>query len=261
MNKHSNKQQHDGARRRRQELPPVLLRSSWLSGWSYQARSWQKPAEWYFKALGRFANTDDTPKEYEALSKAFRSFWPLSIEDGKGNELGWHSASHQLFLFYRDLVRGFWIREESVLRDGFNVRLLFGTLDYDEIQAVLAGTSFRGMRLDRAIAPLLNTFPRVRISSNTVDLAKFWPDWHTRTVMYSPGNDFQRAIWLLFTQSWRAKVCPGCSTYFLVSKPAQIYCGLSCSSAAHQASSLKWWREKGLQRRTARSKKRLNGDK
>jgi len=44
------------------------------------------------KGLERFANADESPERYQALAKGFPSFWPLPLEDAKGNDLSWQSA-------------------------------------------------------------------------------------------------------------------------------------------------------------------------
>lgn len=222
---------------------------------SYQARGWNKPANWFRKGLERFVNADDSLQDYQALGKAFRSFWPLPLEDSEGNDLSWCPEAHRLFLSYRNLLRRFWARDPRALKSDFDAALLFGTMDYYEMEIILeGGADVQHLLLQMALAPLRKAYSGVRTTRPPLPLARFSIDWCAGAVDYVSRLDFQRAVWLLFSESWRAKICPRCSRYFLAQKPAQLYCSLSCSNAAHRASSLSWWKKKGSQRRAARTK-------
>lgn len=228
-------------------------RAIWSGGPSYQAQSWNKPAQWFVKGLERFVNADDSLSDYLALGKAFPSFWPFPIEGGDNRDLSWAPDAHRFFLFYRNLLRRFWTRDPSVFKDGLATNLLFGIEGYGEMQKILAGEAVASWALENVLTPLRNSHSGLRIPGGLVPLAGFWPNWLSGTVEYISHTDFQRAVWLFFRESWRAKVCPKCCAYFLVQKSAQLYCSLSCSNAAHQASSLRWWKEKGSRRRVART--------
>ena len=86
-------------------------------------------------------------------------------------------------------------------------------------------------------------------------LARFIPDWQTGEFQYYPNTDFQRAVYLLFKQSWRAKVCIECGKYFIGDKPSQIYCSLTCNKDAKRQRNLAWWKLHGDAWRRARAKK------
>lgn len=256
MNEHINKQKSPRKARHRQERLSVGHRAVWALVPNDQAQSWTKPKQWFVKGLERFVNANDSMKDYQALAKAFPSFWPLPLEDGHGHDLSWVEDAHRLFLFYRNLLRRFWTRDPLTLKDGFNTCLLFGTLGRDEIHKIFAGKVHVSWALEEALTPLENTYQGLCVPSGPQPFAQFWPDWSAGTVDYNSQIDFQRAVWLLFRESWRAKVCPNCSSYFLVQKSAQLYCSLTCSNSAHQASSRKWWKEKGSRKRAARTKAR-----
>jgi len=249
------------SRRKLRDRLWVRHRAVWARASSYQAPSWDKSADWFIVGLERFVNTHDSLENYQALAKSFPSFWPLPIEDGSGRDLSWIPEAHHLFLFYRNLVRRFWTREPGILKDGFATQLLFGTVTYDEMRNIFAGEVHANWALETALAPLLNSYSKVRIPAGLVPLAQFFPEWSARTVDYISQLDFQRAVWLFFRESWRAKVCPKCSTYFFVQKSAQLYCSVGCSNAAHNASSLRWWNEEGSRRRAAGRKTKHRGNR
>jgi len=212
------------------------------------------------KGLERFANADESPERYQALAKAFPSFWPLPLEDAKGNDLSWHADAHRLFLFFRDSLRDLWIRNPATIKEGIQVPLLFGIVQQSHLADLLSGKALSSVTLDAALSPLRNLHPGVRLPGSS-PLAFFWPDWTSGRVEYVSRTDFQRSLWLLWPESWRAKVCLRCSTYFLAQKPAQLYCSVSCSSAAHRAISLNWWKQKGSRRRAPRKQAEHDGGK
>jgi hypothetical protein len=145
------------------------------------------------------------------------------------------------------------MRDPVTLRAGFTTQLLFGLLDYSEMSDILSGgwRSSIGNALMNALTPLRHSYPELKLA-NPAPFAIFWPDWTSGKIEYVSRLDFQRATWFLFRETWRTKTCPNCSTYFLAQKPPQLYCSVSCSNAAHRASSLDWWKKKGSQRRTAK---------
>jgi hypothetical protein len=70
-----------------------------------------------------------------------------------------------------------------------------------------------------------------------------------------PQNDFQRAIYQLFRQNWRARVCRRCKIFFIARKPKQLFCGTGCSAGSRLASKREWWERVGSKRRA----KQANG--
>jgi hypothetical protein len=224
-----------------------------------QADAHDKPDKWLIMALERFANTSDSPESYLSLANAFPSFWPLPLEDDRGNDISWSPEGHQLFLFYRNLLRGFWTRNPEMLGVPIATSLLFGIMGNSEMQELISGKQLSSMALDKALSPLRFKYPGLRLPARP-SIAVFWPDWATGSIEYASHLDFQRAAWLLFKESWRPKVCARCPTFFFAQKPAQLYCSLKCSRDVHRSSSLNWWRKKGSQKRAVRAKaKRRSG--
>jgi hypothetical protein len=242
-------------RRRKSQVHPSLYHVAiWSGGRRRQADTWDRPRQWFFRGLERFVNTGDSAESYEALAKAFPSFWPLPLEDNSRIDLSWRPEAERVFKFYRDLLRGFWTRNPAPLQDVHAIDILFGTLSDFDLDAALSGKESQfSFNLSDALAPLRFAFPELR-PPNPTATAKFSVNWQDGAVEYVSQMDFQRAVWFLFRESWRAKVCPKCSMYFIAEKPPQLYCSLSCSSAAHRASSLDWWKKKGSQKRDAKSR-------
>jgi hypothetical protein len=86
-----------------------------------------------------------------------------------------------------------------------------------------------------------------------------WPwfvaDWARGEFSYEPGNDFQRAVYALFRQSWRARICRECQRLFVAKKHPQMFCGFECTANARRKRDLAFWKSKGSALRQKRSRK------
>jgi hypothetical protein len=217
-----------------------------------------------FRGLERFANTGDSVEEYAALSKGWPSFWPLDLRGGEAQSLAWDDACHALFLVFRDTLRRVWLSDPSALKDGSLSFLLglgdqFPHLKMGRLETVAGGgQALRGaprvspVGLNEAWEKIKSVHPDADVG--TAPAA--FPHWKSGNFTYVPQIDFQEALYALFRESWRAKVCAHCSTYFVADKPAQLYCSTKCSNGAHLAQALKWWNEKGASKRAAGRKTR-----
>lgn len=75
--------------------------------------------------------------------------------------------------------------------------------------------------------------------------AEFFVDWDEGIFRYRGACDFQRALYLLFRESWRARVCEKCLTKFIARRAAQKYCSTDCSENMQRELKQKWWAEHG----------------
>jgi hypothetical protein len=202
-----------------------------------------------FRGLERFANTGDSPEEYRALAKAWPSFWPLDLRDGPQlNPLAWPDSGHALFLVHRNALRRLWISDPVALA-GNDLPFLLGI--GDEFDCLKMG---RRDVLPLGIAEAWDTLKQVHPDAHVFTHPVVHPHWRLGEFTYQEQNEFQSAVYLLFRESWRAKTCAKCSTYFVAQKPAQLYCSVECSNASHRTAALKWWKEKGAKVRAAQVK-------
>ena len=223
---------------RKAQHHPAVAHYAFYSTASNDQAVQDKPKKWFWRGLERFVNTGDSPEDYRSLAKGWPTFWPVTIEDRDSHSSGktqvnlnWHNDAHSMFKFYRNILRALWTRDPATSTNGMYINLLFGlTSPVEQFKKCFPGLN-----------------PAAAITS-------FWPEWGAGAIRYVSYSDFQRAVWLLFCESWRAKVCASCSLYFIAEKPAQAYCSIPCSSDAHRSSSLKWWRKKGARRRVKRAK-------
>jgi hypothetical protein len=83
-------------------------------------------------------------------------------------------------------------------------------------------------------------------------------DWDEGVFRYRGACDFQRALYLLFLESWRARVCDKCRLKFIARRVAQKYCSTDCSEIVQRELKQKWWSEHGeawrKQRRVSQQK-------
>ena len=175
------------------------------------------------------------------------------------DSLNWHRLCHPLFSFYRNTLRDLWSgKEEATWFGGGNEEFLLGLSDLnDETRKEvkqgsvgLLANLLLPFKLYETWQGILSQFPTAFPEGRHV-LGMLWSRGDFYLV---PRNDFQRAFYLLFRQSWRARVCPRCKMFFVARRPKQTFCGTVCSAGSRLASKLKWWRKKGAPKRTAQLK-------
>jgi len=90
--------------------------------------------------------------------------------------------------------------------------------------------------------------------------AQFFGDWDEGIFRYRGMCSFQRALYLLFQESWRARVCERCSAKFIAPRVAQRYCTTDCSDAIQRELKRRWWADHGekwrQKRKVVKSKKK-----
>ncbi|HEY6765270.1 MAG TPA: hypothetical protein VI386_10880 [Candidatus Sulfotelmatobacter sp.] len=93
--------------------------------------------------------------------------------------------------------------------------------------------------------------------------AQFSADWDEGIFRYQGTCDFQRALYLLFLDSWRARVCEKCGTKFIAARAAQKFCSTDCSAAMQREFRRRWWAEHGAAWRKKREvvKLKMKGGK
>jgi hypothetical protein len=215
--------------------------------------------------LEQFANLDDSPEKYQTYAEKYGSFWPIDIQDGSGASLKWRPKFQKLMLVFRDYLRQVWRSEPNALKNE-SLGILLG-LEREYLGVALeAGSAAvcreRGQPVAREVRVPNNdlieacrcvrrAYPNAIIASSPT-VAPYWP---TGNFVYIPQNDFQRAVYSLFRESWRARTCRTCTAYFIAQKPAQLYCATKCAGAAKQQRDLEYWKDTGAKKRHARIEK------
>lgn len=224
-----------------------------------------------WKGLERFVNCGDSIRDFHDLGRAFPGFWPVGIQykpdsnEVFGRPLAWHTACHGLFRCYRDALRDVWKGITGPWHVPAN--FLLGLTDLNKV-------AFKPRKSDKY---------RLVFDSLLCNLRPAWREIHREFATAAPtgnvsvgmlwergefyldlsdagGNEFVKAFYLLFRQSWRARVCPRCKVFFVALGPKQTFCGTSCSAGSRNASKLKWWRSVGEQRRARHREKSLKRD-
>jgi hypothetical protein len=91
-------------------------------------------------------------------------------------------------------------------------------------------------------------------SIRSITAYDFALDWTTARIRYQGACDFQRALYLLHRESWRARVCERCDACFIAKREGQKYCSTDCSEEMQREVKRKWWAEHGKQWRVKKSK-------
>ena len=237
--------------------------------------------------LERFVNCGDSLGDFTALGKAFPDFWPIKIDRKEfqitgytelqnrqeyvTDDLAWHPVCQQLFVVYRDMLRIIWAKQRKPDSEHYSGFLLGADASNervvleirDEASPKLYSQDQKYLAIDTLSWPLhsnpmlvaawkfiLSRSPGAAPSS-AVRVQARWPQGDFYMV---PQNDFQRAFYLLFGQSWRARICRRCKNFFIARRPKQGFCGTVCSGGSRLASKRKWWNSVGTKRRSNKEK-------
>lgn len=188
-----------------------------------------------WKGLARFVNCGDSEEERKALQKAFSDLcaFPIYLPEAR-----------ELFLYYREALRRVW---KGVRRDARLIQDVGFLLGFDGFAGRFPNQFLSAERTFRSTTPAVAYFHRG---------ASLRPDWESGDFLYRSVNNFQRAFYRLFRESWRARVCPQCATYFVGEKPRQKFCSVSCSNRSRLASNLNWYHRVGMSRRREHSQQK-----
>jgi hypothetical protein len=228
-------------------------------------------SEKLWRGLEEFVNCDDSVGRYQILGRAFSNFWPVKIylatvSDGKrvwipgineapsneapSKQISWDTVCHKLFLFYRNTLRTLWFckPEESIY--DWEPKFLLG-IDKSNADACLASrnptqSTRLPIELLRSWRDIVQKFP----TAIPDEPGSLYMHWGCGDFLLLTRNDFVKAFYLLFRQSWRARVCPSCKLFFVARRPRQRFCGTECSARSRLASKLKWWHSTGAKKRT-----------
>jgi hypothetical protein len=211
-----------------------------------------------WKGLERFVNCRDDLQSFLDLGRAFSSFWPTPILNfldssmGVAEEIRWHPAFHLLFLCYRDALRDLWDHGERSYP--FLPEFLMGVTNENEKtfeRAKIPATRTHRSDLFRAWQKALTELPGAQPSVG-FRIGMLWKQGEFYLDLgYDEGaNDFQKAFYFLFRQSWRARVCSGCKMRFIARRSKQLFCGTQCSAGSRLISKRKWWQRSGSRRRS-----------
>ena len=215
-----------------------------------------------WKGIERFVNCGDDIHDFQNLGRAFPDLWPARIyyqpdsETHPPEPLTWHPACHRLFLLYRDCLRALWNASSpaSSLREP---EFLLGIGDYSFAfeEAKDDGTPWEGdgfwARYHSAWWHIRAEIPTAGPTTPALFLGMLWEygEFCLPMNFLDAGNDFPKAFYLLFRQSWRARVCARCKLFFVARKPKQKFCGTACSGGSRLASKREWWHSAGKKKR------------
>jgi hypothetical protein len=214
-----------------------------------------------FEGLTRVGNAGDSVEDYLQLQKTASSFWPITIhgpygDKGLDQQIAWVPSGHALFLAFKHYLRKVWIHDfttsDGTIMDGVYLGLLLGLdIRFTEEKGYTDGPLFPDESFHKGWLQLKESYPDAYCQGWALAV----PNWGHGGFDYVPVNDFQRSVYALLKESWRAKRCRFCASFFIADKSAQSFCSSRCSNARKNERSLDYWRKHGSQRRSARMKK------
>jgi hypothetical protein len=221
-----------------------------------------------FDGLEIFVNAGDSDEEYRKIQMQIPNFWPLGLRGPVGPEgldqpLEWPRDGQQLYRAFRDYLRRLW-RSDFYNDDG-------STRDSRYLEYLL------GLETRYAVAPpagfLDSTLPTQGFADGWLVLYKkhkglycvpsvsVAPSWKSAKFEYLCARDFQRGVYELLIESWRARLCRRCRKYFIADKAAQQHCSVACGNRSKTEIGLRYWHEKGAHRREARIRKKKKSER
>jgi hypothetical protein len=210
--------------------------------------------------LQEFVNLTTETAAFQKFFEDYPEFQPVPFydsesvgvhdEEPKPKLRGWRPEFHALFREFRDILRDVWSRGDNsklaVLlgTDAQAWEILHRRNPPSTLDKILEGHQ---TLLERAMTEIPTRYFTVG--------AAVYPDWKAGEFRYDADSDFRRAVYVLFRNSWRAKLCPHCDKYFIADKTAQRYCSSKCYAAIKRDYDLVYWRLTGRNRREARLRK------
>jgi hypothetical protein len=213
-----------------------------------------------FAALEKFANVGDSEHDYLRFQSLYPGFWPIEIQDQYGTSLAWRPRSHRLFLAYRYYLRRVWASDPEALRNDF-VGVLLG-INHRVLQTVQRASAAEQPTEHTHLIDAWGELQQSYLGGAIMPvLPVAFPDWRRGVLTYLAHNEFQAAVYLLFSESWRAKICTQCGACFVAREPPQLYCSTRCYGKAKRKRDLNWWRKKGAAMRKRYSQKKQDARK
>jgi hypothetical protein len=194
-------------------------------------RELQRDKRKLFQALEEFANIRPDEKGWAHFRRRWPHFFPAEEYDGA------EEASRRSIRSYPYWLDQIWVGGETEP----HLKILLG----------ISTAPDDGTPEDSWVADL-SSIP-----------AQFSVDWDEGVFHYEGACGFQRALYLLFRESWRARICEKCHTKFIARRAAQKYHSTDCSEGAQRELKQKWWAEHGeawRKRRKESKQKRKGGE-
>jgi hypothetical protein len=191
-------------------------------------RDMRKDQRGLFRALEEFANIQKGVKAWAQFRKRWPNFFPESE--------------------YDDVMRG---QKPSVYDYPYWLDQIWKGGETDPYLLILLGIQSAPGPADDGT---LEDSWTVGLSSMP---AHFYSVWDEGLFSYRGSCDFQRALYLLFLDSWRARVCEKCGAKFIAKRAAQKFCSTDCSEAMQREFRRRWWAEHGKAWREKRKESKL----
>jgi hypothetical protein len=204
-----------------------------------------------FANLESFVNMGESVDEYTAFTQKSPTFWPAEFGNAQGDVFAWGKDVdlYEITMVCRNYLRELWRGTGDTDHQSILLKILLGLGAEGDGRAHIP----ESIRFAQQVS-LVKSARRVEHLTPGMGA-----DWTRGEFSYRPLNDFQRAVFALWRESWRARVCRQCTRLFIADKPPQLYCSPGCSAAAKRAQSLDYYNDKGKARREKRRRKVRKG--
>lgn len=153
-------------------------------------------------------------------------------------------------LYYRNLLRAVWRREDpggGCLKEllGFDA---VGIPFHEKGEKVKEDRELYIWPIEEPESTTIGPLTwKARETETSIGLPTGTPvvDGNTGTIGWDFDCPFQRAVYDLMQERWRAMVCPQCEKYFVADKTAQRYCSPECYLIRKGCKALDYYNRKG----------------
>lgn len=202
-----------------------------------------------FESLADFANLGDSPDDWRGFRSKHPQFFPAMLTEWiySAAEIWAQKRTRRefrkpLLLLYRDALREVWLQDDG---SGFSLNFLLGI---DPVRA----------RRDLSVALFSEVEPPLPKGCTWEEMLPHGMsrvDGVKTEIVWEFGWTFQRAVYDLMQDRWRAMVCPRCKKCFVADKTAQKYCSPRCYGEKRQEQMSRYYYRKGRVDRARRKAK------
>jgi hypothetical protein len=211
----------------------------------YPPEEMPKAKELLFAALEAFANLGNTIEDLRSFRQQYSWFQPIPVRLDEPDlpHGGLSDALHPLILDVRKVLQLVWRQGGDSGQLCADTLLGLNQSLFDEgLRAYEADPNYPGLFSEAALRS-------IQPYRHLINYSEIHARWDTGDFDFVTVELFHKAVYYLFRESWRARICPQCARHFIAEKPPQLYCSTACYGTAKRKRDLRWWRKEGAVKR------------
>jgi hypothetical protein len=210
-----------------------------------------------FAALEMFVNCGDTASDLHRFRLQHQTFFPEAFYE-QSEQLANAGKKDNFFSWLKRQLRAVWAGQDP---HGKRLSVLLGleSVSYagpPNGDFAVEATEHMAIFTDFVVMCSTPSDDHASVGGFALSAARIVPDWLGGGFRYEPWIEFQDAVHMLMSESWRAKVCRMCRRYIVAAKPGSMYCSTKCAGLSKQKRDRMYWGGDGKVLRQKRNKSR-----